>query len=147
MDKGKGRAVDADEGAEQAYDESLRAALGDDGGDDSSTAGPDAGDGAQDDEGTFIYNGLDDEDTQEFIKDASLKHRSYQERLRGVLEGDESEHGEGGDAVAGQAVRFGQARCVCSKLTSCFISSRLLRLKYLCMTLHQVRGQQFQTAQ
>lgn len=100
--KGKGRAVSGsphanghDAAERQDYGEALRAALADD---ESQEAGENGGQG-QDNEATFIYNGLDDEDTQDFIRDASLEHTSYQERLRGVLEGDESEAPDSDDAV------------------------------------------------
>lgn len=100
--KGKGRAVNGasrtaghNEPESQDYDEALKAALSDG---EPLEAGENGGQG-QDNDSTFIYNGLDDEATQDFIRDAGLKHKSYQERLRGVLEGDESEAPDSDDAV------------------------------------------------
>lgn len=113
--KGKAREVDVrqtgenghDSTSPQDYDEAMRAALVDDG--ESDNGGDGGGQGAQDDaDATFIYNGRDDEDTQDFIKDASLEHRSYRERLRGVLEGDEDDapaEGTSSLAVRGRTAR------------------------------------------
>jgi hypothetical protein len=67
---------------DQDYASAMESALN---ADDDDNEGPDEN---EEEEG-FVYDGVDDEDTQTFKKDADEGRQDYSQRLRGILDDDE----------------------------------------------------------
>jgi len=67
---------------DQDYASAMESALN---ADDDDNEAPDA---SEEEEG-FVYDGVDDEDTQTFKKDADEGRQDYSQRLRGILDDDE----------------------------------------------------------